>query len=212
MVPERHERIAVPTTVLWPELDPLFPPAWGDRLDEFFAEVTLTSLPGVGHFVPIEAPDEFAAAIRAALAASARTGVASGAQCRDPPSFADLAALATYPPRWDLTSRCAITRGRSATVLIILARRTLDIAIAADLAAETFALAFGGWPKLQGRSDEEIRAWLFTVARRQVGRYLRTARAEQRAVRRLGIQVPVVHEDDIDLIEERAGLSACVAS
>ncbi len=49
---------------------------------------------------------------------------------------------------------------------------------------------------------------MFTVARRQVGRYLRTARAEQRAVRRLGIQVPVVHEDDIDLIEERAGLSA----
>lgn len=93
-------------------------------------------------------------------------------------------------------------------VLIFLARRTLDIAIAADLAAETFALAFRGWPKLQGRTDEEIRAWLFTVARRQVGRYLRTARAEQRAVRRLGIQVPVVHEDDIDLIEERAGLSA----
>ncbi len=43
-------------------------------------------------------------------------------------------------------------------VLIFLARRTLDIAIAADLAAETFALAFRGWPKLQGRTDEEIRA------------------------------------------------------
>ena len=93
-------------------------------------------------------------------------------------------------------------------VLIFLARRTLDVTIAADLAAETFALAFRGWRRLQGRTDEEIRAWLFTVARRQVSRYLRSARAEQRAVRRLGIQVPIVHEDDVDLIEQRAGLSA----
>lgn len=93
-------------------------------------------------------------------------------------------------------------------VLIFLARRTLDVTIAADLAAETFALAFRGWKRLQGRTDEEIRAWLFTVARRQVSRYLRSARAEQRAVRRLGIQVPIVHEDDVDLIEQRAGLSA----
>ncbi len=93
-------------------------------------------------------------------------------------------------------------------VLIFLARRTLDVTIAADLAAETFALAFRGWRRLQGRTDEEIRAWLFTVARRQVSRYLRSARAEQRAVRRLGIQVPIVHEDDVDLIEQRAGLGA----
>ncbi len=94
------------------------------------------------------------------------------------------------------------------TVLIFLARRTLDVTIAADLAAETFALAFRGWLRLQGRTDEEIRAWLFTVARRQVSRYLRRAWAEQRAVRRLGIRVPIVHEDDVELIEERAGLSA----
>ena len=96
----------------------------------------------------------------------------------------------------------------SETVLIFLTRRTLDVTLAADLAAETFALAFASWPRLQGRTDEEVRAWLFTVARRQVGRYFRRARAEQRAVRRLGIQVPVVHEDDVDLIERRAGLNA----
>ena len=41
----RDERIAVPTTVLWPEFDPSFPLAWGDRLGEFFADATLTSLP-----------------------------------------------------------------------------------------------------------------------------------------------------------------------
>ena len=53
--------------VLWPAHDPLFPSAWGDRLDEFFADVAVTPLPDSGHFVPLEAPDAFASAIRAAL-------------------------------------------------------------------------------------------------------------------------------------------------
>jgi pimeloyl-ACP methyl ester carboxylesterase len=58
--PPPAQRIAVPTTVLWPEHDPLFPPEWGDRLDEFFSDFSLRRLPGVGHFVPLEAPEEFA--------------------------------------------------------------------------------------------------------------------------------------------------------
>ena len=66
--PEPGDRIAVPTTVLWPELDPLFPPAWGDRVHEHFSRATLRELQGVGHFVPLEAPDDVATAIRAALA------------------------------------------------------------------------------------------------------------------------------------------------
>ena len=64
-VPEH--KIAVPTTVLWPEFDPLFPREWSDRIGEFFAAVTLTGLGGVGHFSPLEAPGAFAAAITAAL-------------------------------------------------------------------------------------------------------------------------------------------------
>lgn len=57
------QRITVPTTALWPEHDPLFPPTWGDRLDEWFTDLDLRPVEGVGHFVPIEAPDTFAAAI-----------------------------------------------------------------------------------------------------------------------------------------------------
>ena len=63
------DRLAVPATVLWPEHDPLFPPAWSDRLDEFFAAATLQMMPGVGHFSPLEAPETFATAIRAAAGA-----------------------------------------------------------------------------------------------------------------------------------------------
>ena len=64
-VPKR--KIAVPTTVLWPEYDPLFPREWSDRIGEFFAAATLTGLDGVGHFSPVEAPGAFAAAIAAAI-------------------------------------------------------------------------------------------------------------------------------------------------
>lgn len=66
------ERIAVPTTVLWPEHDPLFPQAWSDRLDEWFAAAELRPLAGAGHFCPVEAPEAVAAAIRTAVAATLR--------------------------------------------------------------------------------------------------------------------------------------------
>ena len=66
-VPAPGDRLPHPTHVLWPTEDPLFPPEWGDRLDEFFADVTVTQLPGAGHFVPLEAPDAFTAAVTAAL-------------------------------------------------------------------------------------------------------------------------------------------------
>jgi pimeloyl-ACP methyl ester carboxylesterase len=62
--PAPEDRLAVPTTVLWPEHDPLFPPAWSDRLGEFFTAAELRLLDGVGHFTPVEAPQAFAAAIR----------------------------------------------------------------------------------------------------------------------------------------------------
>jgi pimeloyl-ACP methyl ester carboxylesterase len=65
--PPPAERLAVRTHVLWPAHDPLFPLAWGDRLDEFFADVTVTRLPDSGHFVPLEAPEAFASAVRGAL-------------------------------------------------------------------------------------------------------------------------------------------------
>ena len=64
--PAPGDRVAIPTTVLWPTHDPLFPPEWGDRLDEFHTAATVRRLEGAGHFTPLEAPAELAAAIRAA--------------------------------------------------------------------------------------------------------------------------------------------------
>ena len=61
--PPAAGRIAVPTTVLWPEHDPLFPRAWSDRVGEYFADVEVRPLDGVGHFTPLEAPRAFADAV-----------------------------------------------------------------------------------------------------------------------------------------------------
>ena len=61
--PKPADRLATPTAVLWPEHDPLFPPQWSDRLEEFFADVSLSRVPGAGHFIPIEAPEVVAEAV-----------------------------------------------------------------------------------------------------------------------------------------------------
>jgi pimeloyl-ACP methyl ester carboxylesterase len=66
--PTPAQRLAIPTTVLWGEDEPLFPVAWSDRIGAFFADVDLRVLPGVGHFAPLEAPGSVAGAISERLA------------------------------------------------------------------------------------------------------------------------------------------------
>ncbi len=73
-VPDPADRLAVPVTVLWPESDPLFPRAWSDRLEEFFSDISVRPLDGVGHFTPLEGPAEFADAIHDALVATRAGG------------------------------------------------------------------------------------------------------------------------------------------
>ena len=61
--PAPGERLATAATVLWQEHDPLFPRSWSDRLADFFTAADLRLVDGAGHFIPLEAPAEFAAAI-----------------------------------------------------------------------------------------------------------------------------------------------------
>jgi pimeloyl-ACP methyl ester carboxylesterase len=68
--PSPDRRVTTPTSVLWPEHDPLFPRQWSDRLDQFFTSVSLDTVDGVGHFTPVESPDEFAGLIKRALTAA----------------------------------------------------------------------------------------------------------------------------------------------
>ena len=48
--------IAVPTCIRWGAGDPVLPPAWGDRLGEFFSDLDFRVFEGVGHFPHRENP------------------------------------------------------------------------------------------------------------------------------------------------------------
>ena len=65
---EEPAPVTVPTTVLWGERDPLFPPQLASGLSSAFADLRdVVMLPDVGHFVPLEAASEVASAVRAFL-------------------------------------------------------------------------------------------------------------------------------------------------
>jgi pimeloyl-ACP methyl ester carboxylesterase len=55
--------ISQPTRILWGSCDPIFPPAWSDKLTDYFPDMALKMLPDVGHFVPFEAPEDVVDAI-----------------------------------------------------------------------------------------------------------------------------------------------------
>ena len=91
-------------------------------------------------------------------------------------------------------------------VLLFFTRRTVDVEVALDLTAETFAQAWRGWPRVRMDSVEEVQGWLFTIARRQLGRYLRRGAVEQKALKQLGFSVPELADDEIAEIERAAEL------
>lgn len=63
----RESPISQPAMIAWGELDPVMLAAWADRLQDTFPDHELSLLPGIGHFVPIEAPEQTMATIRRAL-------------------------------------------------------------------------------------------------------------------------------------------------
>jgi RNA polymerase sigma factor (sigma-70 family) len=100
-------------------------------------------------------------------------------------------------------------------VLVFFTRRTFDVEVALDLTAETFAQAWRGWSRVRLDSSEEVRGWLFTIARRQLSRYLRKGSVERRALGRIGLSTPVLADDEIAEIERLAevdGLRAALGA
>lgn len=109
--------------------------------------------------------------------------------------------------RMDPDAFSALYREEADAVLVFHVRRTLDAEVALDLTAETFAQAWRSRRGLKATTAVELRAWLFTIAARTLARYHRRGRVERQALERLGVRLPRVHEDDLQEIEERAGLT-----
>jgi RNA polymerase sigma factor (sigma-70 family) len=100
----------------------------------------------------------------------------------------------------------ALYRCESPMLLTFCARRVLDAETALDLVAETFAQAFKGRRSFRGTTEVEARAWLLTIARRQIVRYLERGALDRKLVRKVGLQVPTMAPDEIAEVDRRAGL------
>jgi len=93
-------------------------------------------------------------------------------------------------------------------LLGFLVRRTADPQVAADLVAETFAAAFVARRRFQPRGPGSARSWLYGIARRVLGHYLRRQRVSDKYRRKLGMVPVVVHNDAAREVEERADLAS----
>jgi RNA polymerase sigma factor (sigma-70 family) len=82
-------------------------------------------------------------------------------------------------------------------------RRVADAEVAADLLAETFAVAYEQRHRFRdiGRPGG---AWLYGIAANELSHWFRRQRVELRAVQRLGIAVPQLDDLSIERIEALA--------
>jgi RNA polymerase sigma factor (sigma-70 family) len=114
------------------------------------------------------------------------------------------------PGAIDLTDTDAFARfyeHHADGVLRFLARRTFDVEVACDLTAEAFAQALRGRHRFRGATDEDAAAWLYAIVRHLLSRYVRTGVVERKATQRLGLQLPVLSDDDYDRVVQLAGLT-----
>jgi RNA polymerase sigma-70 factor (ECF subfamily) len=95
-------------------------------------------------------------------------------------------------------------------------RRVLDAEVAADLLAETFAVA---WTRRRRFRDlgRPGGAWLYGIAAKELSRYFRRQRVELRGLRRLGVDRPTLDDQSIariealvDVEQHRAALAAAL--
>lgn len=91
-------------------------------------------------------------------------------------------------------------------VLRFLARRTLEVEVARDLTAETFAVAFRDRRRFRGTSDDEAAGWIHGIARHLLARYLRSGVVERKATERLGMSTAALADGDHERVVELAGL------
>ena len=92
-------------------------------------------------------------------------------------------------------------RRHAEDLLRYFARRTLDPEAAAELTAETFAQAFSSRTTYADTGVNGV-AWLYGVARHQLGRFLRSGRVETTSRRRLGMPERELPPDDYERIED----------
>lgn len=99
-------------------------------------------------------------------------------------------------------------------LLVWFARRTYDAQVAVDLVGETYARAFE--QRSRFRADpadaDAVGAWVFGIARNVLRESLRRGRAERRALRRVGVEPPLLDPVEHARVEELADLGSLRAA
>ena len=103
--------------------------------------------------------------------------------------------------RTDPEAFAAFYRRHAEALLRFFARRTLDPEAAAELTAETFAQAFASRRTYRDQGVDGV-AWLYGVAKHQLGRFFRSGRVDAEARRKLEMPERSLAPDDFDRIEE----------
>jgi RNA polymerase sigma factor (sigma-70 family) len=92
-------------------------------------------------------------------------------------------------------------RRHAEDLLSYFAKRTLDPEAAAELTAETFAQAFASRTSYRDQGVNGV-AWLYGVARNQLGRFFRNGRVDAAARRRMGMPERELPPEDYERIED----------
>jgi RNA polymerase sigma factor (sigma-70 family) len=92
-------------------------------------------------------------------------------------------------------------RRHAEDILRYFARRTLDPETAAELTAETFAAAFATRANYTDMGVNGV-AWVYGIARNQLGRFFRTQTVTAASRRRLGMPQRELAPDDYERIED----------
>jgi RNA polymerase sigma factor (sigma-70 family) len=98
-------------------------------------------------------------------------------------------------------------RCHARAMVAFFARRTYDPNAAVDLVAETFAAAFRDRARFRGDTDEQALAWVYGIARHQLGDFYRRGAVERRALGKLGVERRALTDPEYERIEELAGLA-----
>ncbi|MGH2832729.1 MAG: RNA polymerase sigma factor [Solirubrobacteraceae bacterium] len=96
------------------------------------------------------------------------------------------------------------------TILRFFARQTRDPQVAFDLMAETFAKAFEKRVDFQGASDDQAAAWVWSIARNELGKYKRSLSVELATLTRLGLERPAPSESELREVERLMTLEGLV--
>ena len=99
-------------------------------------------------------------------------------------------------------------RRHAASLVRHFARQIVDAEAALDLTAATFAQAYAGRRAFRGTSDQQARAWLYTIAHRQLAAYLRQGYADNEAIKRLGLERPEADHEELGRVEELGAMGA----